>query len=130
MNSKVFLAWMAPLMLAVLLSACSKDDDGQPPAQSRQVKLEVTGNYTGTVHLLYTNAPGGTQNDQITLPFTKNITYEPSVMAIVFALAGNGGAAGQTVRIKVTIGNTAKTPVEKTVDATGNFSFSTPGYTF
>jgi hypothetical protein len=103
----LFLPSTAFLLISsfLILSSCSGSDGVTPSTKSRNVKYELTGSYTGKITVAYTLANGGTQGfPDITLPWTKEIVYESSVLAIAFS--GNGDISldnvpGQTVNINI-----------------------------
>jgi len=111
---------------SLLFNACSKPID-TPVNDSRVVKYEVTGNFSGSLIASYTSAGGGTTNETITaLPWTKEITYQNSVTAAIMAVSGNGGTAGQTVKIDITKETTKVSSTSATASASGSFTVSTP----
>ncbi len=108
-------------------SSCKKD---YPVPSSRVIKFEVTGNFTGTVFASYTTSSGGTTNEQVNLPWSKEINYASNVAAAIVALSGNGGAVGQQLTIAVKRGASQVSSTPVTVDSSGSFSVSTPVVTF
>jgi hypothetical protein len=118
---------LVSVILSFLFLSC-KDDDPKP--SSRTIKYEVNGNFTGSVFASYTTASGGTTNEQINLPWSKEITYAASVTAAIVALNGNGGVAGQQVTIIVKRGNSQISSTPISVGSTGGFSTTAPAITF
>lgn len=92
------------LLLNLLFISCSKDSV-TPNNKSRNVKFELTGNYTGNITVAYTLANGGTQAfSDIRLPWTKEIVYENSVGGLGFSGSGEislSNVPGQTVTINI-----------------------------
>jgi hypothetical protein len=87
---------------ALFFSSCNDDD---APVSSREIRFEVSGNFTGTLDATYTTAGGSAVNEDITsLPWVKNITYQTSVPAISILVGGSGGSAGQSITVKVFAG--------------------------
>jgi len=128
MKNSIFALFM---VLAVFVS-CKKDSDKKPDNSSRTIRYEITGNFTGpTLFASYTSAGGGTANDPIVLPWTKEITYSSNVAAAIIAISGNGGVAGQKVTIVVKRGgNQVGAPIDALADASGSFSKSAPAIVF
>ena len=106
MKRKLLLVVAGPLLffLNLFFFSCSKDSV-TPNNKSRNVKFELTGNYTGNITVAYTLANGGTQAfSDIRLPWAKEIVYENSVGGLGFS--GNGeislsNVQGQTVTINI-----------------------------
>jgi hypothetical protein len=92
------------LLFNLVMSSCSTDS-ATPTNKSRNVKFELTGNYTGKITVAYTLANGGTQAfSDIKLPWTKEVVYESTVGGLGFS--GNGeislsNVPGQTVTINI-----------------------------
>ncbi|WP_316812593.1 hypothetical protein [Pedobacter heparinus] len=123
----------ALLMVLTVFVSCKKDSDKKPDTTSRNIRYEITGNFTGSALIAsYTTAGGGTDNDPITsLPWTKEITYATNVTAAIIAISGNGGVAGQKVTLVIKRGGIQLgTPIEAVADAVGSFSKAAPVIVF
>lgn len=108
--------------ILILFTSCKKDSKNSGNS-SRNLRYEVSGNFTGTLVASYTTATGSTANDPITLPWSKEITYASNVTAAIIAITGNGGVAGQKVTVIITKGgNQVGTPLEITAESSGSFS--------
>ena len=121
------------LAASTVLTSCSSDDDNNNDAvgSSRTLKYEVTGNFTGTMFASYTTADGMTNNDPITLPWNKEITFEPTVTAANIVLSGNGGASGQQVTLIIRRdGRTINSPTTAIANNSGSFSKAAPVVVF
>lgn len=122
------------LLLAFFCVSCSGDDNGnsggsaQP--RSRNVKFEITGNFTGQVNISYTSQSGGSTTESITLPWSKEITYDSSVSHASIGLIGAGGVNGQTATIKVSAGGTQVSSTPATAGTNGAMSAAAPAYSF
>lgn len=117
-------------MALTILVSCKKEKGNQANT-SRTLRYEVTGNFTGTFHITYYNASGGIANEQVTLPWNKEITYANNVTAVTVALTGNQGVAGQKVTLVVKRGGTqVGTPFEVVAKASGSFSEAPPAIVF
>lgn len=125
---------MAALLLISLLGSCKKDKDnnGNPPP-SRNVKYEITGNYSG--HLLVV-INDGTSTEPFTvtsLPWTKEKTYASSVLAIGIggqSVVGHLGQPGQTVTVKIYAGGTVVKNSSVTAGADGVAVLPNLAYSF
>lgn len=123
----------ALLMVVTVFISCKKDSDKKPDTASRNIRYEITGNFTGTALIAsYTTAGGGTNNDAVTsLPWTKEITYDTNVAAAIIAISGNGGVAGQKVTLVIKRGGIKLgTPIEAVADGAGSFSKAAPPIVF
>jgi hypothetical protein len=110
------------LMLALVLTvaSCSSDDnDNTPINKSRDVKYEVTGNYTGTLGATYIESGDAGQSVDITsFPWTKEFTASTDTSGASITVSGYGGVKDQTVTIKIIIGG--KIEKETTAKATAD----------
>lgn len=86
----------------IFLASCS-DESNEPQKSSRTLRYELTGNFSGTnIIAAYTTASGGTVTDQITsLPWNKEITFDPTVVGATIVVSGAGGTAGQQVILAI-----------------------------
>jgi hypothetical protein len=115
------------VLVSLLCLSCSKDDDNNNGGTSRTLKYEISGNFSGTVYASYTTDVGGTNNEIVTPPWSKEITYKSNVTAAIIAISGFGGQPGQQVTVIVKRGNTqVSTPTTATADADGGFSKAAP----
>lgn len=92
---------LAFVVVLTVLVSCKKDEKKNPEPSSRTLRYEITGNFTGSLVASYTTASGGTSNDQVTLPWNKEINYAQSVTAAILAVSGSGGTAGQKVTVVI-----------------------------
>ncbi|MCG2615998.1 hypothetical protein LZZ85_17000 [Terrimonas sp. NA20] len=115
------------VFVCLLCCSCSKDDDNNNGGNSRTLKYEISGTFTGTVYASYTTDVGGTNNEVVTPPWSKEITYKPNVTAAIIAITGFGGQPGQQVTVVIKRGNTQVfAPTTATADADGGFSKPAP----
>lgn len=127
---KLTIAFIAALTIFV---SCKKDSDDAPDnSSSRDIRYEITGNFTGSFFASYTTAAGGTANDQVTtLPWSKDITYAKNVTAAIISVNGNGGVAGQTLTVTIKRGGkVVGTPTQVPTSASGSISQSAPVVVF
>lgn len=120
---------IALITVLAFFTACSSDDDDQTQSKSRTLRYELTGNFSGSNSIAaYTTASGGTVTEQITsLPWSKEITFDSSVVGANLVVSGAGGSLGQQVTMVIKRGgNTLGTPITATVDMAGTFTISSP----
>lgn len=116
-------------------TSCSSDNDSgtnPPPAGgSRDVKYEVTGNATGSFNTTYfTESGAGTFEMFSSLPWSKEMTMQPSVSAIGFNVTVSGATPGQTITAKIYVGGVVKREGTATVATNGGTYVSLPSYVF
>ena len=106
------------LTLAFTAVSCSSDnDDNNSGSGSRDIKYEVTGNYSGKTSATYTESGNGGQNVDITsLPWSKEFTASADTYGAGITVSGYGGNAGQTLTVKIIVGG----KVEKETTTTAN----------
>jgi hypothetical protein len=92
------------LLINSFFISCSKDSIS--PANSRAVRYEITGNYTGVFTIAYIAGNGSAEVVEITtLPWKKELTADNSVKAVTANATGSGGKSGQTATLKIYVGN-------------------------
>ncbi|WP_133259735.1 hypothetical protein [Pseudochryseolinea flava] len=117
-------------VLAMVAMACSSDD-GDDNAGSREVKFEVTGNFTGQLNAVLITASGGGTSESINaLPWSKTITYESNVPTTQISIAGAGGDPGETITVKVIVGGKEKSSTPGTATNSGTIAVAAPSYAF
>ncbi|KAF2080239.1 hypothetical protein JI750_07005 [Flavobacterium sp. GN10] len=106
------------MTLAFTAVSCSSDDD-KGGNNSRDVKYEITGNYTGTLSTTYFEKGGNALNEDITkLPWTKEFTADAKSIGASLSASGYGGTPGQTLTGKIYVGG--KLQNELTATATND----------
>jgi hypothetical protein len=107
------------LTLAFTAVSCSSDNDDNSGTSSRDVKYEVTGNYTGKLGATYTESGNSGQNVDINaLPWTKEFTAGADTAGAGITVSGYGGVIDQTVTVKIIVGG--KVQKETTAKATSD----------
>lgn len=124
----------ASLLIAVttILLSCKKDNGSGSNGNSRKIKYELTGNYSGKFDVVYTdNVNGMTHVTDVTLPWSKEIQYDSKVITIgIGAQGATVGSPGQTATIKIySNGVVVKTSSGKAA-ATGGLVVPTVSYGF
>jgi hypothetical protein len=106
----------------------------QPPAVTRNVRYEITGNYSGPLFVVYNdNVSGNTTLTVSTLPWRKDVTYSANVQGIgISSNSANGqqGAAGQTASLKIYVGNTIVQSSNAVADVNGSINLPPLAYVF
>lgn len=122
---------MLALTLVFTFASCSSDnDDNGSVNKSKDVKYEVTGNYTGTLSVTYMEAAGGVLIEDITkLPWTKEFTATDAPGASL-SVSGYGGTAGQTLTVKTYIGGKVEKQLTATATQDGIIVAICPTYVF
>lgn len=116
----------------LLLTSCKKDNNNQ---QSRAVRYEISGNYTGKLNIVYTDEAGNFQTvTNVSLPWNKSFTAVAAVQAVTFTASTTStstvGVAGQTATAKLYIGTVVKQNLTQTADGTGRIQFNSLTHTF
>lgn len=117
------------ILISLFLIACDNDD--AKPVKSRQIKFEVTGNFSGTIDATYITASGGGSNEVIpSLPWTKSITYSSSVPSTAITVGGTGGLPAQNLLIKVFAGGSLVSETSGVANSSGMVVVASPVYIF
>jgi len=110
---------MLMLTLVFTFASCSSDDDNNSGTSSREVKYEITGNYTGEMDVTYLEKSGAPLNEDInTLPWTKEYTATEASSASIQA-GGFGGVKGQTLTGKIYVGGKVVSELTATANDNG-----------
>lgn len=115
------------------LASCSSDDDNGSTATggSRDIKYEVTGNFSGELDTTYITASGGATNADITaLPWEYSFKADESTHGATFNVSGTGGVAGETITLKIYQGGDVKSTTPGTANSDGIVVVSAPAVTF
>lgn len=107
------------LTLTFTAGSCSSDndDDSGSNTSSRDVKYEVTGNYTGKLSATYIEEGGAALIEDVTaLPWKKEFTAKIDSKGASINTSGYGGVKGQTLTGKIYVGG--KVVKELTATAT------------
>lgn len=118
--------------LSILFFVSCKKDNGNSSNLSRNIKYEITGNFSGKLTIVYSdNVTGNTVLDNVSLPWTKEITYPGNVVGIgIGAQASTTGSAGQTATMKIySAGNMVKMS-SSTAGSLGELTLPAIAFTF
>ena len=117
---------------SLFITSCSSDDDNNNSGTgSRDVKYEITGNYSGKTSVTYLEKGGNALNEDLTkLPWTKEFTAEAKSMGASLSASGYGGQAGQTLTGKLYIGGKLENELTATANSDGIIVLSLTPYVF
>lgn len=108
------------ILAVTFASSCSKDDDKTSPADSRNVKYEISGNATGTFDATYITGSGSGANETpASLPWSKEIVVQNSVTTVTLNSAVIGATPGKTITAKIYVGGVVKKEQTETVQSNG-----------
>lgn len=87
--------------MVTFATSCSKDDNNTP-ADSPNVKYEITGNATGTFDATYITASGSGANViSASLPWSKEIVVQTGVTTVLLNAAVIGATPSKTITAKI-----------------------------
>lgn len=104
------------VIAGMLVVACGGQGDEKP--QTYSVTYSVTGVNTSSASVTYENSSGGTAQETITLPWSKNITGKPG--SFLYVSAQNNKNTG-SITASISINST----VFKTTTSSGGFVIAT-----
>ena len=118
-------------LIIILLSGCKKDKNDNNNS-SRNVKYELSGTFTGKFTVIITDNESGTLViDNVTIPWSKEVTYDTKVMAVgIGASATTYGSAGQTALMKIYSGGNVVKTTNGTADQNGVLSLPALAHSF
>ncbi len=117
------------LLLAAFVLSCGDDDGGVKT--SRNVKFEVSGNFSGSLDATYlTESGGGTTESIPSLTWTKTVNYASTVPSTSILVGGLGGSPGQAITVKVFAGGNLVSTTPGTATTDGVIVVSAPAYIF
>lgn len=117
----------------LLLTSCKKNNSNNQ--ESRAVRYEISGNYTGKLNIVYADEAGNFQTvTNVSLPWNKSFTAGTAVQAVTFTASTTStstvGVVGQSATAKLYIGTVVKQNVTQTADGTGRIQFNSIMHTF
>ncbi|MCO6147761.1 hypothetical protein [Flavobacterium sp. NRK1] len=114
-----FIYLFAVFMTAASLTSCSGDDD-KGSVSSREIKYEITGNYSGSnIDVTYTENGGGTTTEVSQLPWSMTYTADNDTYAGGFSASAIDAAPGEKIKLSVYQGSKLKKSIEGTADSDG-----------
>lgn len=89
------------ILILITFSNCKESDP--IPNKVKNVKYEITGNFSGKLLIIYTDISGGNKTlFNVSVPWSQEVTYPESVAAIgIGGQAEVTGNVGQTVVVKI-----------------------------
>nr|WP_294897571.1 MmpS family transport accessory protein [uncultured Pedobacter sp.] len=121
---------IAIIAVFTILVSCSKNDDNPTPADSRNIKYEITGNATGTFDVTYTTGSGsGTNEAPTSLPWSKEIVLQNDVNSVVINSAVIGATPGKIITTKIYVGGVERKSETATVQSNGTAIIAGLSYT-
>lgn len=124
---------MLVLTLVFTFASCSSDNDNDstPEPVSRDVKYEVTGNFTGIMDVSYMEKSGAPLIEDINaLPWTKEFTADAGSDGALLHTSGYNGVAGQTLTAKIYVGGKVVSELTGTANNDGIIVVHTKTYVF
>lgn len=107
------------LIAFMALTSCSSDDD-KGSTGSREVKYEITGNYSGAkLDITYTENGGGSTTEALTLPWTKTFTADADTYGGGFSVGAGDAKPGEKITLNVYLGGKLKKSQEATASSDG-----------
>ncbi len=108
--------------VAILFCSCSKGGNTNQ-GNSRQIRYEITGNYSGKLSISYweKNSPTLTLLTKVQIPWSKDVLYTQGVEGIIIrAETDSAGSLGQTATLKIYSNNNL---VKSTTASTNNVGY-------
>lgn len=133
MNSKAIFKIVAVLIWSLMAYGCREE---APTGDTRQVKYEISGNFSGKLLVVYTSANGNslTEDRLSGLPWSKQVTYETKVTGAGISVVSSDpaflGSPGQTITLKIFAGNKVRHSEVYTANAMGIINIPTMAFVF
>lgn len=120
------------LTLAFTAFSCSSDNDDKGSGNnSRDVRYEITGNYSGKTSVTFFEKGGNVLNEDLTkLPWTKEFTADAKSLGASLNASGYGGVAGQTLTGKIYVGGKLENELTATATSDGIIVLPLTPYVF
>jgi hypothetical protein len=124
--------YLAILLASLLFSiSCNKSGNNSPEPRSRNIKFEISGNFSGKLLLVYTreDGNGNTTVNDVSVPWSRELVYASNVKTI--GVGGNAsavGVAGQKITFKIYSGNSLVVSGDATAGSLGEIVI--PALTF
>ncbi len=116
------------LVAATLFTACKKEENSPV---SRDVKYEITGNFSGDLSIAYTAANGSFETITVNkLPWTLAFTANASTTSLSASAIGTSGKGGQTAVFKIYVGGKEVESGAGTATNIGSISLTPKTYLF
>lgn len=107
------------LIAFMALTSCSSDDD-KGSTGSREIKYEITGNYSGAkLDITYTENGGATNTEATKLPWTKTFTAASDTFGAGFNAGAGDAKPGEKITLNIYQGGKLKKSQEATATSDG-----------
>ena len=126
---KIILSVVISPVVAMLLFSCVKPI---PSERLKRVRYEITGTFTGKIKIIYNdNVNGNTERNNDSLPWSKELTYQPNVIGIdIGAVSSIAGLPGQNVALKIFVNGAEVKSSAATATSTGEIILPKMLYNF
>jgi hypothetical protein len=122
---------IAILLLTTSIMTSCDQEDAPSGGDSRDVKYEMTGTYTGPINAAATTNNGIAEVVEIKkLPWTFEFKAKESIKSLFVTATGTGGSAGQTVKLNVIVGEKIVSTSNATALSTGIITVNSTLYNF
>jgi hypothetical protein len=125
------------LLISMALFSCKKKSSANPVPVvpiAKNVKYEITGNYSGKLAIAYTAANASTETSDVnSLPWEKSFTADASTLGIgasASSSVSNPGLPGQTAVLKIYVNGIEVRSGAGTVNSNGYISLNPAAYVF
>lgn len=128
--ARIIFIYMLVLLGSTLIS-CSSGDE--PVANKhREVRYEITGNFSGTLTVVYTSLTGGSRvENNVRMGWSMEMEYPASTSSIgIGAQASTLGSPGQTAVIKIFVDGKEVKSSSATAGSLGEMIIPTISYSF
>lgn len=112
------------------LTSCN--NEVASPAKPKMVKYEITGNFSGTLTVIYTSLTGGSRVDNnVVAGWIMEMEYPASTSSIGIGAQGSSlGSSGQTATIRIFVNETEVKSSSATAGSQGEIIIPTITHTF
>jgi hypothetical protein len=113
--------FMCVIIAFMGLTSCSSDDDNGSTGGSREIKYEITGDFSGEkIDVTYTTNGGGTNTEVFDLPWAMTFTADSDTHGAGFSVMGMDATPGEKITLKVYKGDSVLKSLEATADSDGS----------
>lgn len=122
MKTTIFFKIVTIFLILVIIASCNEENHNPSPlpADSRNIKYEITGNATGTFDTTIIAASGSGLNETPkSLPWSKEIIAQAGVNILSFNAIVIGATPGKTITAKLFVGGVVKNEQTEIVKSDG-----------
>lgn len=110
------------LIAFMALTSCSGDDD-KGTIGGREIKYEITGNYSGEkLNIAYTENSGSTNAEALSLPWTKSFTADSDTFSAGFGAVAIDAKPGEKIKLSIYQNGVLKKSQEAIATSDGTIS--------